>query len=90
MFLIASTFVKRFMDSDAQALNISPALSGVGHVQGIILHSRHAGSDAWRTSERRPERVFYVEKLVGCRYFGKVSKGKSKSKGVEIVSYCQL
>ena len=61
MFLIASTFVKRFMDSDAQALNTSPALSGVSHVQGIILHSRHAGSDAWRTSERRPEGILRWE-----------------------------
>ena len=71
------------MDGDAQALNIPPALSGVSHVQGIILHSRHAGSDAWRTSERRPEGILR-------RYFGKVSKGKSKSKRIKIVSYCQL
>ena len=61
MFLIASTFVKRFLDSDAQALNTSPALSVVSHVQGIILHSRHAGSDAWRTSERRPEGILRWE-----------------------------
>lgn len=36
------------------------------------------------------QRVVYIEKLVGRRYFGKVSKGKSKSKRVKIVSYCQL